>query len=211
VSLAPDSFALAPVFERYPDARLALERAVPLGERVRFVRAPDADGPTRDDLRAACEACGLVASVRVFAVADGSHLLRVEWAEPVAFVETLVETDAVCLRARGTADGWRFRLRFPDRAALGECYRDCAERGLDLTVRAVQSSAWSGDGGPGDALTPEQREALRVAFEAGYFSVPREATLADVADALGVSDTAVSQRLRRGVERLVDRTVLGSD
>jgi hypothetical protein len=211
VSLPPDSFPLAPVFERYPGARLALERAVPLAGGVRFVCSPSPDGPTTDDLAAVCEACDAVASARPLAVSNGNHLILIEWAHPVPFLETLVATDAVCLDARGVADGWGFRLRFPDREALGECYRACAERGLDVTVRAVQSPAWSGEVGPADALTPGQREALRAAFETGYFRVPREATLAEVADALGVSDTAVSQRLRRGVERLVDQTVLAPD
>jgi hypothetical protein len=52
-------------------------------------------------------------------------------------------------------------------------------------------------------LTDRQREALRVALETGYFSVPRETSLEDLAKRLDVSDTAASQRLRRGVENLI--------
>jgi predicted DNA binding protein len=42
-------------------------------------------------------------------------------------------------------------------------------------------------------LAAEQRDALVQAFELGYFAVPKEATIEEVADELGVSLQAVSQ------------------
>jgi len=55
-------------------------------------------------------------------------------------------------------------------------------------------------------LTPEERETLRVALDAGYFEVPRAATLVDVADALDRSEVEVSARLRRGMGRVLEGT-----
>lgn len=52
------------------------------------------------------------------------------------------------------------------------------------------------------ALTARQREVLDVAVEAGYYDDPRGATHADLADALDVSPTTVSEHLRR-IERRV--------
>lgn len=46
-------------------------------------------------------------------------------------------------------------------------------------------------------LTPPQREALTTALELDYFEVPREARAADVADELGISQSAFLQRLHR--------------
>lgn len=54
-------------------------------------------------------------------------------------------------------------------------------------------------------LTPAQAEALRLAHEAGYFSVPRETTAAEVADQLGISKSAFLERLRRGQASLMDQ------
>jgi predicted DNA binding protein len=48
-------------------------------------------------------------------------------------------------------------------------------------------------------LTNRQREALDVALQAGYFEVPRESPLADVAEALDVDTSTASGLLRRGV------------
>jgi predicted DNA binding protein len=47
-------------------------------------------------------------------------------------------------------------------------------------------------------VTPAQEAALRAAMEIGYFTVPRGATAAEVADELGISKSAFLERLRRG-------------
>ncbi|MFW6449060.1 MAG: helix-turn-helix domain-containing protein [Halobacteriota archaeon] len=56
-------------------------------------------------------------------------------------------------------------------------------------------------------LTPAQEEALAVAHELGYFSVPRGATAGEVADRLGISKSAFLERLRRGQAGLVGQAV----
>jgi hypothetical protein len=55
-----------------------------------------------------------------------------------------------------------------------------------------------------DALTSSDSfDALRRAMEMGYFEVPREATLTDVAERLGRSDVTVSKELRQGMAALL--------
>lgn len=46
-----------------------------------------------------------------------------------------------------------------------------------------------------------------LASERGYFDVPRVVTVDELADDLGVSTTSVSERLRRGIDNLVDNTL----
>ena len=50
-----------------------------------------------------------------------------------------------------------------------------------------------------ELLTDRQREVIAVAVDLGYFSVPREATLSDVAAEMGVEKSTVGERLRRGM------------
>jgi predicted DNA binding protein len=59
-------------------------------------------------------------------------------------------------------------------------------------------------------VTGPQREALVLAVERGYYDIPRRCSTAELAAVLGVSDQAVSERLRRGIATLVERT-LGDD
>ena len=52
-------------------------------------------------------------------------------------------------------------------------------------------------------LTEPQEELLRSAVREGYFEIPREVTLVDLADIHGISDKETSQQLRRGLEAIV--------
>jgi predicted DNA binding protein len=54
-------------------------------------------------------------------------------------------------------------------------------------------------------LTPAQEEAIRAAVAAGYFTVPRSATAAEVATDIGISKSAFLERLRRGQGSLFDQ------
>lgn len=56
------------------------------------------------------------------------------------------------------------------------------------------------DGAP---LSGRQREAVRVAWDAGYYELPRAGELADVAARLGCGTSTASDLLRRAERRLV--------
>ena len=46
------------------------------------------------------------------------------------------------------------------------------------------------------------------AFNAGYFKVPKEVTLKELADAEGVSHQVLSELIRRGVHHLIEQTLI---
>jgi len=54
-------------------------------------------------------------------------------------------------------------------------------------------------------LTPRQEETLRAALEAGYFSVPRDVTAGELAAQMGISKSALLERLRRGQAGLLSQ------
>lgn len=58
-------------------------------------------------------------------------------------------------------------------------------------------------------LTDKQREAVTVAVEMGYYETPRTTTLGDMADRIGVSRSALSQRLNQVETKLVTALVEG--
>lgn len=57
-------------------------------------------------------------------------------------------------------------------------------------------------------LTDRQRECLTVAHNHGYFDVPRDATLAEVADTLGVDPSSASETIRRATNRIIEEFVM---
>jgi predicted DNA binding protein len=60
-------------------------------------------------------------------------------------------------------------------------------------------------------LTDRQAECLAVAHREGYFDVPRECSLTDVADSLGVDTSSASETLRRATDRVVGQFLLCRD
>jgi predicted DNA binding protein len=53
------------------------------------------------------------------------------------------------------------------------------------------------------SIPPEQQRVLETAAERGYYETPREVTLDEIADALGLPRSTVSYRLRRAESQLV--------
>lgn len=60
-------------------------------------------------------------------------------------------------------------------------------------------------------LTGRQRELLEAAVREGYFAVPRQCTLAELADSVDADKSTVSTVIRRGEARLVKWYLSGPD
>lgn len=54
------------------------------------------------------------------------------------------------------------------------------------------------------SIPPRQRELLNEAVERGYFEIPRETTLEEIADAMGITKTTASNHLRKAERTLVE-------
>jgi len=133
-------------------------------------------------------------------------LYRIEWARPPP-CPALYRDDLLIERMSASPAGWTFRVRAGDLDALGALQRDCRNAGVRLEVGRLDQSADDPGSNP-YGLTPKQHALLTTAIEDGYFTVPRETTLVDLAAKLGVSDQAVSECLRRAQRNLVRATIL---
>jgi predicted DNA binding protein len=201
---APDTFPFGVAFERFPAATVELERIVPSDSRpipyvwlrevpVEAVRGVDWG---HEDL----------VSVELVDSVGDEHLLKMEWtAEYEGLLPALVDSGVTLLSATGDADEWTLEVR-GDRDDVAGFRTACEAQGVSIHLRSLLSL---GPGAPMDeyGLTEPQREALVAAHRLGYFDHPRRATLADVADDLGISRQALSSRLRRGYRSLVENTV----
>ena len=58
-------------------------------------------------------------------------------------------------------------------------------------------------------LTEMQRRTLEMAYEAGYYETPRRTDLGELSEELGVSRSAVSQRLNTAEAKLVSAVLDG--
>lgn len=198
--LPPDLW-IAEVSRSVPDATFRLLAAVPSGDRslaLGEVRAAD-PGDAVDELGAHP---AVVATERLH-VGDDRALTRFETTSqrlfeflggaslppefPLDVADGVMEFDVTATRAGFEAFGKRL---------------DATGRQYDL-LSVVHADSRSG------VLTERQRECLEVALRKGYFEVPREATLAEVAAALNVDKSSASETLRRGAARVIDWFLLG--
>jgi predicted DNA binding protein len=147
-----------------------------------------------------------VSSANRIANYENESLYQMEWKRDVELaIQMITEDEATILDLYGTSDGWRLRSMFPDRDTLARTVEFCKNHGLRFDIRRVREMNVVPSGRWG--LTDEQYEALRVAWDAGYFGVPREADLGDIADRLDITHQALSERLRRGHTNLIKETI----
>ena len=55
-----------------------------------------------------------------------------------------------------------------------------------------------------EELTDRQRQVLRACLHGGYFESPRRSTATEIADALSLTQTTVSQHLRKAQQKLFE-------
>ncbi|WP_123536844.1 helix-turn-helix domain-containing protein [Halosimplex salinum] len=130
-------------------------------------------------------------------------------------LRALYETPTHIERIRATPTGWVQRGRFADRDAFDEL-RTFWQRNVPFRLRKLTrvgdgADGFAGPAGSDDGLTDAQRDAVRAAYEMGYFEIPRRASLEDVADELDIAASSCSERLRRAQTHLVEAHVDGTD
>lgn len=96
---------------------------------------------------------------------------------------------------------WSVYVTFDRHETISTVYQECRDRNLPVQITAVQSVDNTAD--ISTTLTQAQVEALQLALKAGYYDVPRRINLTEIAERIGVSDTAASQRIRRGLNKVL--------
>ncbi|RNJ25792.1 helix-turn-helix domain-containing protein [Halosegnis longus] len=182
--------------------RLVLERTVGVDPSRPAHFSWVTEGATA--FEAGTEADPTVRDVRCLTEKNGRRLYRYEVTDEAhTTYPKLVDIGAQRLHAQYADGWWHVRTRFPD-AETFTAYREWLDdEGVTVRLLREYTSDAPGDSG----LTPEQEAVLKLARERGYFAIPRETTAKALAEELGISGQAVSERLRRGLARLTERHV----
>lgn len=207
ISVPGDHFELGRSLDRVGDVHVKFERVVPTGDRMFPYMWVYTDDHTRF-----CQLLQLdpsVETLRLIHHDDNEGLYDITWAEDTdGFLGCLRETDAIVLQAGGCDTVWEFELRFDSQESVSHFQRTCTENDISISVDRVVTKSVVDP--PGEKLTPAQRETIELALERGYFDVPRKTTMVDLAEELGVSDQAVSARIRRAMKKLSEQLLLPS-
>lgn len=200
-SLPHDAVALGQTFQELPELKVEAERIAAHSRAwvMPCLWATNAEFETTDE--------ALLADPTVNDIVDGYEFgdekyYHLDWADEVdERIDTYVDQRGSVLDAEADTDEWQVRIRFVSRDQFDAFRNSLAERGTSFELRDLTEP-----GTPRQTaaqLTPDQRDALVVARELGYYEVPRRTTTHEVADELGISHQALSERLRRGTANLI--------
>ena len=206
-----ESFGLGRLLTGESGASVELERLVPTGNEVApyfWARVP---GGEFGAFERAIETDPLVSELAVVDRVGEETLYAIEWERvPESLVRGIARSRGAILEGRSSNGHWRFVIRFPDRARLTAFNDYLGDHGIDIEVHRV----YTGSDRPREHafdLTVEQREALVDAVRRGYFEVPRGVTLGDLAEELGITPQAASERVRRGANAVLRGVLLDGE
>lgn len=205
LDLPAQRFELGRILGMEGDTSVVLETMVPLGERtVPFFRVYGEGARFEETV----QAHRAVNDIEVISTHDDEVLYALDWdITEDTFFDGLVEVDANLLEAHGAAETWTFELRFQSYADLSSFQDHCASHDIPIDVQRLYNPT-KPDAGPWFGLSAPQRMTLARAVEAGYYSIPRQISANELAGEFGVTDQAVTERLRRGIRNLVSSTLL---
>lgn len=205
LSVEATDFELGQLLDVTRGGRIELASVVPTGESL----APlfwlvDAD---RESFEARLGDHADVADLVVIETFPERALYAADWAIPSdSFLTAVRACDGHVLHANGHSERWYFAVTFPARDDLSAFSERLTAEAVDFSVTRVATPDEPG-AAPWFGLTAEQHEALTLAVEVGYYDIPRQVTTIELADRLGISDQAATERLRRASVNLVSNTL----
>lgn len=201
-SVPAGDLALNHSLEELPGLLFEIERIVTSGDDalmpMLWVR-----GSTRKRVEETLEADPTVDNVTLIGDFDDEWLFRMEWVGHVdLIVQMLTNSEATVLDAVGQDEHWKLRVLYPRRSLFSKTHEFCEEHGVEFDISSIRELDEEPAGRYG--LTTAQYEVLSEASKQGYFKVPRAVSLEELADDLGISHQAASERIRRATDALVE-------
>lgn len=197
VRIPSDDFELGQILDLEETSAIELETLVPSGD----VTVPLfwVYEPVEHGFLDTVERYPTVNSVTEVDVFEDRTLFRLDWnASQDHLFQCILDHDGQILGATGTSESWNFEVRFSHREALSQYQTCCEDAHISLEIISVYNPTNPGVG-PWYGLSEPQREALMLAVRMGYYDIPRGCTTEELADELGISDQAVTERLRRAI------------
>lgn len=200
-----ESFTLFDTLQEVPELTIEIERVVASDELLTPYFWGSCENMSQ--FEAAVEADPTVDNLHLVDEFEEVNLYRANWTgdvESVVFVYT--ELKLTVLEATGQRDLWQLQIRFDNQEQLEKFQESCSDRGIPFELQQLHEVKQPRTGSQYD-LTSKQHDALRKAWEMGYYT-STDVTLTDIAAELDVTQQSISQRLQRGIHTLIENTIM---
>lgn len=191
----PDALWIGAVSRRHPEVTFEVLAALPAGDRG--VGLVELSGESALSAVAAMEDAEAVSDVSVVGTTPDEAVIQFETTEPLLLFSA--RESGVPLQPPVTIrDGTATLELTASRDRLAAMADQLEAMGLDYHVEWIKESV-----DPERVLTARQRELVLEAVEAGYYDSPRDCSLTDLADDLGLAASTLSETLHRAEGKIV--------
>ncbi len=195
----PEAVWIGALSRRHPDAEFRILAAPTGGDDCLGLAEV-----THDDLPGVLDAMDdreAVVALEVLRRRDDTALVRFETTRPSSLApvrrsEVPLETP---FTLRDGEAAWEITAPRERLSALGE---EPDRLGVPFSVERITRRA-----GAEQPLTDTQLELVRTAVEAGYYDTPRECSLTELAETVGIAKSTCSETLHRAEGKIVERFV----
>lgn len=197
-----DEFTFHETFLAEPSTVIEIERVVATDELLTPYFWVSKISP--DDFEATAREDPTIEQLQRLDEYEKATMYRADWTDRVdTLVYAYTHIGAAIMGAEGQDSEWVLRMRFDDREKLDEFNEYLNDNDVSFELRRLYEITHPRTGSQ-FGLTRKQTEALTTAWEQGFFELPREATMADVAAVIDIAPQSLSDRLRRAQNKLIE-------
>jgi predicted DNA binding protein len=202
----PRALALSETFDAEPTTVIEIDRLV-ASDMESLTPYFVVSGVSNAAFETAARADDSIDTLQRIQDAETRTMYRATWGDHVeSLAREYTSEGTSILKAKGDATGWGLRIRFDGQARVGEFTRYLRDQGFSFDLVRLHEMTVAKTGSR-FGLTPKQQDALVTAWQMGYFDLPREASMAAVAEELGITPQSLSDRLRRAQHTLIGDTL----
>lgn len=197
----PDHVWVAEISREYPDANFRVLSAMP-GEDTGFALIRiDSDGV--DEIVAAMDAHQQLVSSEIIHRQESTATVHFETSHPLLLLSAKHSGMAIELPV-DIRDGEATVEVTGSRSRLSELGSQLRNFGLEYDLQRIETQPR-----PGQVLSDRQREILIAAVEAGYYDTPRESSLTELAEEVGIAKSTCSEILQRAEGTVIKEFLAG--
>ncbi len=197
IEIPADGTGTGQLFEAVPSLTCEMERVIASSGHGLWLA-----GPSRSEIEAALDEADAIGTYSQISSDEDRWLYDIEF-EPdtVDPFEIVLEEGGTVLSASASDGTWLLSIRVVDRESVSSLYDRLDDNGVTPTIVRLFDLAEESHSQCG--LTARQYETLVAAIDHGYFEIPREVSMQELSEELGISHQALSERLRRAYRALV--------
>lgn len=195
----PERIWLGRVTREHPDTRIRVLAAIPDG--VSGVGLVEVEGPGTDAVLRVMRDEDDITTLEPLQHGEGNALVQFETSDPLLLMparDSGVPLEMPFDVVNGAVT-WEVTASTEQLSKLGE---QLDRFGISFTVVYVRQESERGK-----LLTDRQQDLLEAAVEAGYYDTPRDSSLTELADEVGIAKSTCSSTLHRAEETVVKEYV----